>query len=258
MEDCRHSVQGGVPEGRTDGQVSSIPSSSGLLSYPNSFRAQTPFVPSLHSCPVSFRAHTLLSQTANVLKLPVQKQDGVYPLGLATFRGRLDIVRLLLRHGARVDTHGPGGPTALHTACVGGHLSIVKALVAAGADPKEIDDKNQSALHWVAHQGSIQVSKRSMLGADPGGGGGEGVGGIDLYHFPEYCRLRVASVLCQAPNTLDATVDRAAIWTFVVLSATLLWRAQSLYASVHTMPVTFLNFFLRSLLRGLGGMRRRF
>ncbi|CAM9472190.1 unnamed protein product [Laminaria digitata] len=86
-------------------------------------------------------------------------EDGVYPLGLATFRGRLDLVRLLLRHDAIVDTHGPDGPTALHTACVGDHFTIVQKLLAAGADPNERDEQDHGPLHWLARRGSVQILK---------------------------------------------------------------------------------------------------
>lgn len=45
--------------------------------------------------------------------------DGVYPLGLAAFRGNLPIVRLLLKYGAGVDSRTPRGVTALQTSvCV--------------------------------------------------------------------------------------------------------------------------------------------
>lgn len=89
--------------------------------------------------------------------MSVQKQDGVYPLGLATFRGRVDLVRLLLHHGAEVDTYGPGGPTALHTACVGDHFVLVQTLIAAGADPNKRDEGDQGPLHWLARRGSVKV-----------------------------------------------------------------------------------------------------
>ena len=115
------------------------------------------------------------SDLLSCAKMSVQKQDGVYPLGLATFRGRLDLVLLLLRHGATVDTRGPGGCTALRTACVRDHFTIVQKLIAAGADPNQRDEGDQGPLHWLACRGSVKVGKQSFWEADPGarrGGGG--------------------------------------------------------------------------------------
>ncbi len=59
-------------------------------------------------------------------------------LTLASYRGHLNVVKLLLQYGAQVDsivTTGYGiSTTALAEACRGGHLSVAKFLVENGAD----------------------------------------------------------------------------------------------------------------------------
>jgi ankyrin repeat protein len=63
--------------------------------------------------------------------------NGRTPLMIASFEGRLEVVRVLLGHpGARATVnHSKGGQTALYYACICGHGAIVKALLESGADP---------------------------------------------------------------------------------------------------------------------------
>ncbi|CAM9688832.1 unnamed protein product, partial [Laminaria digitata] len=82
-----------------------------------------------------------------------------YPLGLATIRGRLDMVRLLLNHGADVSLRRPKWHTALLTACLGGHASILEELITAGADPNERYTKGRTPLLWLAREGSARIVK---------------------------------------------------------------------------------------------------
>lgn len=82
------------------------------------------------------------------------RQDGRASLHLAAYQGHLDLVKLLLTHGANVTattavrgalfthTHNSRAPahaqeewTALHAASDKGHAEVVKLLLAAGAVP---------------------------------------------------------------------------------------------------------------------------
>jgi ankyrin repeat protein len=60
-------------------------------------------------------------------------QSGYTALAHAARQGHLEVVELLIEHGARVDARY-SGTTALIRAAEGGHLDCVRALVAAGAD----------------------------------------------------------------------------------------------------------------------------
>jgi ankyrin repeat protein len=55
-------------------------------------------------------------------------------------------VRALLDAGAQVNTHGPGGRTALHYAATAHHQQVVDLLLARGADPTLKDDNGRPAL----------------------------------------------------------------------------------------------------------------
>jgi len=82
-------------------------------------------------------------------------------LVFASMCGRLDIVRLLLDRGTRIDATPPGShwtATALHTAAGQGHRAIVELLVERGADPSIKDVRYQSTpLGWATYMGRDDV-----------------------------------------------------------------------------------------------------
>lgn len=92
------------------------------------------------------------------------------PLTWAAAKGRVRAVRRLLELGAGVNVRGTfGGPghgagtTALHHAAEGGHLEVIKVLLAAGADPSIEDDLyNATPAGWAEHNG--HAAARDLLG----------------------------------------------------------------------------------------------
>lgn len=59
--------------------------------------------------------------------------EGAPPLWCAAAAGHIDIVKLLVSHGAKVNSTTRTNSTPLRAACFDGHLEIVKYLVAHGA-----------------------------------------------------------------------------------------------------------------------------
>jgi ankyrin repeat protein len=66
------------------------------------------------------------------------------PLGYAAMSGDLDIVQLLLKHGA-----DPNAAGALSEAVTFGHADVVRVLVAAGADASGAEGTGINLMHWA-------------------------------------------------------------------------------------------------------------
>jgi ankyrin repeat protein len=82
---------------------------------------------------------------------------GWSPLLLAARSGHLDLVRLLLKHGAEVNAKSKSEQTPLHGACWNGHASVAKLLCDHGANSNAKNRFGQTPLHWAAHYGHADV-----------------------------------------------------------------------------------------------------
>uniref|UniRef100_A0A4W6D5X2 Ankyrin repeat and SOCS box containing 16 n=1 Tax=Lates calcarifer TaxID=8187 RepID=A0A4W6D5X2_LATCA len=76
-------------------------------------------------------------------------------LRLAASRGHAGCVEELLFRGAEVNDD-PGGSTALHDACVGGHDVCVRLLLSHGADPELLAADGSAPLHLCTSAQSFQ------------------------------------------------------------------------------------------------------
>ena len=81
----------------------------------------------------------------------IENRDGFTPLHLAVKGSQVDVVRLLLDHGAPL-TPGPGKLPALHVSCAGGDIEVTKVLLEKGANVGWADEKGSTALHVVCQQ----------------------------------------------------------------------------------------------------------
>ena len=83
--------------------------------------------------------------------------DGRTPLHYAAEYGRLNIVNLLLTHGANLEARNNAGQSPLYFASNSGHLAIVEALVAHGADPTIGNDSGATPLYSAARYGHLKT-----------------------------------------------------------------------------------------------------
>lgn len=78
---------------------------------------------------------------------------GYTPLMNASQRGHLDIIKMLLEHGADVQAQNSSGKTSLMLACFAGNLDVAKRLREAGASWTEVDRGGSSPIHWAVDSG---------------------------------------------------------------------------------------------------------
>ncbi|RYP63789.1 hypothetical protein DL771_009122 [Monosporascus sp. 5C6A] len=79
-----------------------------------------------------------------------------------------------------IDAKNAFGNTALHWACLGGHLDIIRLLLSRGASPAAANDKDQIPLDLAAFNGHMHVVDHFLaqsrdLEGDNAKGGGEGL-----------------------------------------------------------------------------------
>ena len=79
------------------------------------------------------------------------------PLRAASFKGHIDVVRVLLDHGADVNTIYKK-KTPLSSAYDGRHLEIMRLLLEHGADVDERDDYGDSVLNNASRDGQAEIA----------------------------------------------------------------------------------------------------
>jgi len=68
------------------------------------------------------------------------------------------VAQWLLKAGTPLDQADAGGNTALHHACQGGNLQLVRILLDGGADPNSLNLEKRNALHYAAAFGHAQLA----------------------------------------------------------------------------------------------------
>lgn len=135
---------------------------------------------------------------------PVELDDGLgapgLPLGIACFMGHVDIVRELVKRGAKVnlpDNWDPVSPLAMATR--GNRSEVVRALIESGAELPEgmqtgLSEHELVAAQWQAHRDG----KRAAPPSDEHG------------EIPEYEEIVMPKAFGIDTTVLEADVMRAA------------------------------------------------
>ena len=88
------------------------------------------------------------------------------PLHHAARLGRLDLARMLVRAGARLDWQDVAGVSALILAAAGNHFPVAEYLIWAGADPMVEDVKGRRALDYALKRGKNDGLARMLRRAE--------------------------------------------------------------------------------------------
>ncbi|PVD39591.1 hypothetical protein C0Q70_02226 [Pomacea canaliculata] len=110
-------------------------------------------------------AQVLLAMNANVEDRGIK--GDCTPLMEAASGGYLEIVRLLILHGADVNAQSSAGNTPLHSAACGGHVEVVKELITSGASVEVHNENGHTPLMEAASAGYVEVA-RLLLEAGAG------------------------------------------------------------------------------------------
>ena len=81
------------------------------------------------------------------------------PLMEAASSGHLEIVKLLISHGADVNAQSSSGNTPLMYACASGHAEVVRALLEAEANVEDHNENGHTPLMEAASAGHVEVAK---------------------------------------------------------------------------------------------------
>lgn len=89
-----------------------------------------------------------------------QAADGAQPIHLACFFGQLEVVKLLLKHGAQTNTTVAafGGVYPIHSAAASRSTDIVRFLLESGVDPNTKQQAGWTALHAAAKHGDLAIA----------------------------------------------------------------------------------------------------
>lgn len=79
------------------------------------------------------------------------------PILAAAESGRVDILELLLDHGANIDATNAYGQTPLMIASRSSRFDAARLLIERGADVNAKDDRGVAPLHWAVMSGSPKV-----------------------------------------------------------------------------------------------------
>lgn len=94
--------------------------------------------------------------------------SGHTALQAASQNGHLDVIRVLLNHGADPEIEDKDGDRAVHHAAFGDEPAVIEMLAQSGSDLNARNKKRQTALHIGVNKGHLGVVRTLLrLGCHP-------------------------------------------------------------------------------------------
>jgi len=124
--------------------------------------------------------------------------DGMTPLGLACFFGQPDAARLLMSHGANVNTASRNTMKVapIHAAVAGKNAEVIDLILSSGADVNAKQQQGWTAIHSAAMHGDLALLEKLLArGADATVKSDDGKTPLDLAR--ENSQPNVMTVLTQ-------------------------------------------------------------
>ncbi|XP_032087211.1 ankyrin repeat domain-containing protein 27 isoform X3 [Thamnophis elegans] len=95
---------------------------------------------------------------SNGLGVNVTNQTGLTPLHVAALHGHVDLVALLLKHGANVEAKDVNQAGPLHFACQNGHFQVVKYLIECSVKQHKKDIYGNTPLMYACLNGYQEIA----------------------------------------------------------------------------------------------------
>lgn len=138
--------------------------------------------------------------------MDVMDKNQLTPLMLAASKGKVDVVKYLIKIGADVTLKGEDGMTVLHMAAKSGHLDVCQIILAECKVPRTLVGK-KSKSHFVFSFTKLLLSSTDSV--DDGGW-------TSLIWACEFCHTEVARFLVEKkcdPLIRDAEQNIALHWS---------------------------------------------
>lgn len=143
------------------------------------------------------RVEQLLKYSPHLLNQP--NPSGVTPLMVAAERGHVSVIRDLVASGAELEANSNTSGTALISAV--GHPEIVQVLISAGANVNCRTGDGSTALMYAVISGSVEVVQCLLgAGADPNAKNQLGYSALDLAENRSYSSFKALLRNILRPN----------------------------------------------------------
>ncbi|KAF7273235.1 protein fem-1 homolog CG6966 isoform X2 [Rhynchophorus ferrugineus] len=147
------------------------------------------------------RCHADIEQVGSVT-FDGETIEGAPPLWCAAAAGHFNIVKLLVSHGAKVNTTTRTNSTPLRAACFDGHMEIVRYLIQHGADIEIANKHGHTCLMIACYKGHIKIT-RYLLSLKANVNRKSIKGNTALHDCAESGSLEILRLLIEHGGTMD-------------------------------------------------------